>query len=119
MGEKRPRTIDVVSREVYDTLQQAANEHNQSLRFFVNKILENNMEGERILKKYFPNLEIISHNKDAIFVNDKDLNKVFTINVVDGGLSCNTCDSSEMCKHIAFTLSKPHILNELEENSKL
>ena len=112
---KRPRTIDVVSEEVYRKLQIAASNNDQSLRQFVNNILTNNTEAQRIFENLFPGIEIISSSDKAIFINDTNLNKVFTITTADGSLSCNECSSNKMCKHIAFTLTQPNLLLRLKE----
>ena len=117
MVKPRSPTIDIVSVETYEKLKLAANKRNQSLRTFVNEILTNSAEVEPILREIFPKLEILSSDKNAIYVNDVALNKVFTINGINGRLSCNSCNTNQMCKHIAFTLTKPELLRKLESIS--
>ena len=102
--KKKQTNVDIILPEIYDRLQLDAKNKGQSLRRYVNDILEMYYEKEDFMGQYLPQLKKLAFRNGKMYVEDEKLGKIAIIGLKKNVFHCDVCDSTE-CAHVIFVMT--------------
>ena len=104
--KERPSMIDIISPETYEKLKKEAGQKSTSLRRHTNDILDFHFETQEMLKKMFPDLEVIMFKEGLLYIMDSKRNTIAKIGLNNGGLfHCDLCKKSD-CVHVLVAMAQ-------------
>ena len=99
--KKKQMNVDIINPETYQKLSSESERTGVSIRKITNNHLDKIFEKEEFMKKYLPQLKIITLTDEGfLYIQDTKFGKTSIIGLNKKGfIHCDICDSTE-CVHV-------------------